>query len=247
MLTLSFPHDFLSLAVAGILLVGALYGGGHFLRHRSRAAPTAARRGGAVGLVLVAGTAALAGVLVTAQGTLNVRDLRTGYVSKECRITTNTHLLAYVDGQPGSINPSPDDFQIRRERLFEAALDKVSEYHDYFEGLINLAAIAVGIVIVTTARFFFAADKRVVELVLPRGGTALGFAACSVVALIAAYHLLFVIINGQLSLLGSGNAYCYANFEPVYSDLFWMIVFAGTTAIGGLLVLPEALRISNWK
>ena len=247
MLTLSFPYDFLSLAAAGILFTGVLYSGGHFIRRRSRAAPAAESRGGVIGLVLAAGTATLAGILVTAQGTLSVDYLRTGYVSAECRITTNTHLLAYVDGQRGSINPSPGDFQIRRERLFEAALDKVSEYHDYFEGLISLAAIAVGIVIVTVARFFFANDKRVVHLVLPRAATALGLAACSIVALIATYHLLFIIINGQLSLLGSGNAYCYANFEPVYSDLFWMIVFAGTTAIGGLLVLPEALRIRNWE
>jgi len=243
MLTLSFPYDFLSLAVAGILLTGALYGAGHFLRRYSRASPARA----ITGLLLVAGTAALAGVLLTAQGTLDVSDLRTGYVTDDCQITTNTHLLAIVEGQRGHINPSKGDFQIRRERLFEAALDKVSEYHDYFEGLIGLAAIVVGLVIVTTVRFCFANGNRMTDLVLPRAAAALGLATCGFVALIAAYHLLFIIINGQLSLLGSGNAYCYENFAQVYKDLFWMIVFAGATAIGGLLVLPEALRLNYRK
>ena len=81
-----------------------------------------------------------------------------------------------------------------------AGLGKFAEYHDYFEGLIGLAAIVVGILVVTTTRFFFSTDTRAVYAVLPRATATLALAGCSLVSLVASHHALFVIINGQLSL-----------------------------------------------
>ena len=121
---------------------------------------------------------------------------------------------------------------------------KFTEYHDHFRGLIGLSAIPVGILILVLARFLFASELHTLYSVLPRIAVALALGSSSFVSLLASNHLLFIIINSQLSLLGSGYAYCYATFVTVYTDLFWMIVFSGTVALMGLVVLPEALRLS---
>lgn len=254
MLTLTFPYDFCSLAFASVVLTGALYTVGRFYRRRYYVAndDECASVGPIIGLVLASGVASLTGVLITVTGTLDPMTvqrsgLMSGYVTEHCELSSSTHLLGVVDGVFAEVDPSPHDFQIRREDIFTTGLAKFSEYHGYFQGLIGLAAIVVGIVIVTTARFLVATDNREIYPLLPRAALALALGGCSFVALIASHHLLFIIINCQLSLLGSGYAYCYANFASVYEDLFRMIVFAGTAAIIGLLVLPEALRLSYEK
>lgn len=238
--------DLSALLLASVILTGILWTEGAACRQRQRVAADAgnARTGPVVGLVIASCAAALAGVMVTATSTLDTRNLEFGYLTDECQLSPRPYLLGSRAAADRGGPPVGGEFHIRREDLFKIGLDKSSEYHDYLEGLLGLAAIAVGVGIVTTARFFFAAGRRAVYPVLPRASVALGLATCSFVALVASHHLLFIIVNAQFSLLGSGYAYCYANFWPVYRDLFWMIVFAGTSAIGGLLVLPEALRLS---
>ncbi|MEM9762498.1 MAG: hypothetical protein AAF968_08325, partial [Pseudomonadota bacterium] len=114
-------------------------------------------------------------------------------------------------------------------------------------GLIGLASVALGLAVVSVARFLFATENRMLYPVLPRAATSLALLATAFVSLVAAHHLLFLIVNGQLSLLGSAFAYCYANFADLYIELFWMIVIAGIAALVGLLVLPEALRLTYSK
>lgn len=245
MVTLAEPYDLFSLVLASIVLVCAFSAVGYVYRRRSRAAygPGSASVRPIIGLVLAGCVATFVGVLVTATGTLDISVLRFAYISDVCELSELPHLGAVIQGSPGSVDPGPQDFQIRREAIFMVGIGKFAEYHDYMEGLTNLAAIAVGVLVVTTARYFFATGTDAIYSVLPRAATTLALASCSLVSLVASHHVLFVTINGQLSLLGSGYAYCYANFAPVYTNLFWMIVFTGTCAVIGLLLLPEALRL----
>ena len=246
MVTLTFPYNFLSLALGGVALVCIYCGVGYFFQRSLKGANDVRGRlpDPVILLVLTSCAAALTGVMITATGTIDTSTLKHPYVSNHCELSAQTYLLGVVHGEHGDIDPKKGDFQIRRESIFMAGLNKITEYHAYFERLIGLAAIAVGVVIVTSARFLYAADRQGLHSALPRAAAALGFATSSFVALVASYHLLFLIINGQLSLLGSGYAYCYANFSLVYRDLFWMILFSGASAIAGLLVLPEALRFT---
>ena len=145
---------------------------------------------------------------------------------------------------PETRNRKEHDFKIPREDIFLTGLSKLGEFDRYFERLIGLVSVAVGIAIVVTVRFFLSAGNDAVYSVLPRAALALALAACSAVALIASLHVLFLVINSQLVLLGSGFAYCYGDFEPVYRDLFRMITLAGSAAVLGLLILPEALRVT---
>ena len=217
--TLEFPYDFCSLAYASVVLALAFYAAGHAYRWSHHRTDAARPQSDApiIGLVLAGAAAALAGVLVTATGTLDTSELQHGIVTKHCEMSPQTHLLAYVQSQPGDIDPQERDFHIRREDLFMAGLGKLSEYHGYFEGLIGLAAVAVGVLIVAVARFLFATENSAIYSVMPRAAAAVALAAISFVALIASHHLLFIIVNGQLALLGSGHGYCYANFALVYT------------------------------
>ena len=192
---------------------------------------------------MAACVATFVGVLVTAAGTLDISVLQFAYISDVCELSESPQLRGVIQGSLGGVDPLPHDFQIDREKIFMIGLGKFTEYHDYLEGLTNLSAIVVGVLVVTTARFFFGTEGDAIYAVLPRAATTLALASCSLVSLVSSHHVLFVTINGQLSLLGSGYAYCYANFAPVYMDLFWMIVFTGTSAVIGLLLLPESLRL----
>ena len=243
MVTLTVPYDFFSLVLASIVLVCAFSAAGYVCRRRSQAAdgPRSASVRPIIGLVLAGCAATFAGVLITAAGTLDISVLQFAYISDVCELSESPH--GVIQGSLGSADPGPYDFRIDREEIFMVGLGKFAEYHDYLEGLTNLAAIVVGVLVVTTARFFFGTEGGAIYAVLPRAATTLALASCSLVSLVASHHVLFITINGQLSLLGSGYAYCYANFAPVYTDLFWMIVFTGTSAVTGLLLLPESLRL----
>ena len=248
MVELATPYDFFSLALASGVLVIVFFAVGHVLQRCSLAehdAPSLSLRP-IRALVLGSCAAALAGVLITAKGTPDYSALTYTYLPKACQIAGEPRL--WQSPPPGSPPPSvgSDEISLSREAVFMEGLSKFAEHDNYLRGLIGLTAIPVGILILVLTRFLFAAASQIRALysVLPRAAAAMALGSASFVSLLASHHLLFTIVNTQLLLLGSGYAYCYAAFAGVYTDLFWMIVFSGTAALAGLVVLPEALRLS---
>ena len=200
MVKLAVPYDFNSLALASVFLVCAFSAVGYVYRRRSQAAhaPRAASTRPIISLVVASCLAVFGGVLTIASGTLDISTLRFAYISDHCELSADSQVRGVIQGSHGGIEPGPQDFKISREDIFMAGLGKFAEYHDYFEGLIGLAAIAVGILVVTTTRFFLSTDTRAVHAVLPRATATPALAGCSLVSLVASHHALFV--NGQLSL-----------------------------------------------
>lgn len=252
MAKLAVPYDFLSFALATIILVFAFFAAGVALRRHSRAehGPGTLSARPILGLVLGGCAVTFAGILVTAKGPLDgsdlldISDLKYPSLPTACEFAGETRLWPSQPVGSTPRTPHSDEINLSRRALFMEGFGKFAEYHDYFRGLIGLVAIPVGSLVLVLTRFLFATERAVIYSVLPRAATALALGSSSFVSLLASHHLLFSIINGQLSLLGSGYAYCYATFAAVYTDLFWMIVFSGTGALTGLVVLPEALRIS---
>ena len=248
MVELAAPYDFLSLALASVVLVITFFAVGFVLQRRNLAEYDS--RGLSLrpihALVLGSCAAALAGVLITAEGTPNYSALTYAYLPEACQIAGEPRLWQSLPLGSPPRNAGSDEISLSREAIFMEGFAKFAEYDDYLRSLIGLTAIPVGILILVLARFVFASTSQIRALysVLPRAAIALALGSSSFVSLLASHHLLFTIVNTQLSLLGSGYAYCYAAFAGVYTDLFWMIVFSGTAALAGLMVLPEALRLS---
>ena len=248
MVELAAPYDFFSLALASVVLVIAFFAVGLVLRRCCLAERDS--RGLSLrpihALVFGSCAAALAGALVTARGTPDYSALTYAYLPKACQIAGEPRLWQSLPPGSPSRRAGSDEISLSREAVFMEGLGKFAEHDDYLRGLIGLTAIPVGILILVLTRYLFAAASQIRALysVLPRAAVALALGSSSFVSLLASHHLLFTIVNTQLLLLGSGYAYCYAAFAGVYTDLFWMIVFSGTAALAGLVVLPEALRIS---
>lgn len=246
MIPIESAYGFTAIAWGSAAVAAGFYAAGLHYRRRYRASNgvAGARAGPISGLLVVGGAVAIAASLFHLDYQLDGTTLETPYVSVSCQIGNHPYVLAIVDGRPGNPEPAEDEFQIAREDIFLTGLSKLGEFDRYLERMIGLVSVAVGIVVVVTVRFFLSAGNDSVYSVLPRAALALALAACSVVALIASHHVLFLIINSQIVLLGSGFAYCYGDFEPVYRDLFRMIALSGSVAVLGLLVLPEALRVT---
>ena len=251
MVKLAVPYDFLSLALASVILILAFFAAGYVFRRRSRAdsGPRSLSPRPILGCVLGSFVAAFAGVCIIANGTskdmlLNVSDLKFASLPSACELVGETRLWPSLPVGSAPREPRSDVINLSRQALFMEGFGMFAEYHDYFQDLIDLSTIPVGILILVLTRFLFASELRMLYSVLPRIAIALALGSSSFVSLLSSNHLLFIIINAQLSLLGSGYAYCYAAFANVYTGLFWMIVFSGTVALMGLVTLPEALRLS---
>ena len=181
---------------------------------------------------------------IALSATINIEHLRKPHVDAGCNVAS-ADMTASIDGiVPDSRVETEGLFTLKREENFKLGLSKISDYNDDFRGLIELMMIPAGLAFLIVVRFLFSLREERLRATMPRAAIAIASVASAVIGVTLSHHLLFNIVNGQLSLLGSGLAYCYDYFAEAYSDLFWIIAFSGAVSLIALAVLPEAVRLN---
>lgn len=176
-----------------------------------------------------------------------------GYIDvPTLRVTCNVvdaEVISALRLPTGSISPNTKNeeipnFELKPEDNVKAGMSKMAELNGYTRELSRLASIPAGLAFVFLLRFAYSSPIGAMMRILPRASVSAAFVGGSILALLTSHNLIFSIVNAQVTILGSGMAFCYNDFSKVYSQVFFIIEAAALLAIAAMITLPEGVRLN---
>lgn len=234
-----------------IMLIVAFFGGG-ISRHKYNGGQVRSPGLSVISLYAAIGSIALFASIFTLGAHIETK----GYIGvPTLRVTCNVvdaKVISALKSPSGGISPSTENqeitsFELNPEDNVKAGMSKMTELNGYIRELARLASIPVGLAFVFLLRFAYSSPIGIVMQILPRVSVSAAFVGGSILALLTSHNLLFSTVNAQVSILGAGMAYCYNDFAPIYSQVFFITEAAALMAIAAMIALPEGVRLNYVK